>query len=710
MFKPRPYQNAAVESVVSKYQSGKRKLLLHLPTGAGKTVIATLLIERFLAMPGIRRVLFLAHRKEIIDQTAEKIQRHLGHGIATIEQADRKAGSERVVVASVQSLSQRLQSFDPADFSVVIADECHHVYAKTWTDTIAWFQKKSDTLLLGMTATPRRTDGRSADQAFGEVAYEISLDTLQDLGYLVPMDYYTVEANLGLGDVEISQAGDFQASVLGKIMNTPEVRAITIRAWKERAAGKKTIAFCASVSHAEELAREFSRIGIGARHITGYTKSRDELLEAFRAGDLQVITNFGVLTEGFDDPSIECVLLARPTTSPLVYSQCLGRGLRSHPGKKLCTVIDIIDRTTHRLQYNAYEAAGFKAGWKPSGKDPLREAKAIARIRVTDPAVFLKIKNALSLAETQAILMSLPDGKVLSGLDGGPLVRYETAAESEVIKDGEALQRVLAIASQHSLDLRGVHCNQSGITLILPPAGWEKLPSFFDWHIANATGIKPEIFYAATERTLIEEPEGERLKTENPKGRVLELEMSRKVDDVEIRVWESPTGFEAQGSVKMWDGFYKTPICWSRTKKKHAEQGAAHDLFRFLGMHLRFEIQTPREPKAPVQLLPSDSRARLNEMVQRKILASFGYDELGKSGADHESIFHMRAWADIPGRQRHLGPIVEARSKKEAQAKAAALLYEGISQLDKEAQAKPTIIKPNRKMQTHRNPMEIQQG
>ncbi|HYX36921.1 MAG TPA: DEAD/DEAH box helicase family protein, partial [Oligoflexus sp.] len=117
---------------------------------------------------------------------------------------------ERVVVASVQSLAQRLSSFDPSEFSVVIADECHHVYAKTWADTIAHFQKKSDTLLLGMTATPRRTDGRSADQAFGEVAYEISLDALQDLSYLVPMDYYTVDANLGLGEVEISQAGDFQ--------------------------------------------------------------------------------------------------------------------------------------------------------------------------------------------------------------------------------------------------------------------------------------------------------------------------------------------------------------------------------------------------------------------------------------------------------------------------------------------------------------------
>ncbi|HYX36920.1 MAG TPA: helicase-related protein [Oligoflexus sp.] len=263
------------------------------------------------------------------------------------------------------------------------------------------------------------------------------------------------------------------------------------------------------VTFKEELAKDFSRAGIGARHITGYTKNRDEILEAFRSGDLQVITNFGVLTEGFDDPSIECVLLARPTTSPLVYSQCLGRGLRSHPGKSLCTVIDIIDRTTHQLQYSVYEAAGFKAGWTPSGKDPLREAKAIAKIRVTDPAVFLRIKNALSLAETQQILMNLPEDKVLTGLDGGPNLRYETEAENGQVKSEEALSRIFAISNQLTIDLCGMECEKGRLTIYLPASERDRIPSFFDWHIKNATGIRPELIYSSDEKVLIDELHGE---------------------------------------------------------------------------------------------------------------------------------------------------------------------------------------------------------
>jgi hypothetical protein len=307
--------------------------------------------------------------------------------------------------------------------------------------------------------------------------------------------------------------------------------------------------------------------------------------------------------------------------------------------------------------------------------------------------------------------MSLPEGKVISGLDGGPLLRYETATESGLVTGEETLSRIQAISSQLALDLCGIHCASDKITLRVPASEREKVPSFFDWHIKNATGLRPEVIYASDEKVLIDEPYGEKLKVENPKGRILELEMARKVDKVEIRVWEASAGFEAQGTVRLWNGIHKTPVYWSRTKKKHAEQGAAHGLFKYLSGHFDLSVQ-PKEPKAPVQVT-IDSRGKLNEMVQRKILSAFGYEELGKSGADHEAVFHMRAWADIPGKKRHMGPIVEARSKKDAQAKAALLLHDSISHLDIDP-VKTTIIKPvskepvQEKMQRLRESMELQ--
>ncbi len=177
------------------------------------------------------------------------------------------------------------------------------------------------------------------------------------------MQYFTVQSDLSLDKVKMS-GGDFQVNALSRVMDTPAIRALTLKAWLEAAQGKKTIAFCAGVEHAHHLAEDFAALGKRAGTIDGKTKDRDELLKIFTEGGLDLLTNYGVLTEGFDDPSIECILMARPTTSPLVYTQCVGRGLRTAPGKTGCTVIDVIDRSTHELQYGAYQMAGLSHKWR----------------------------------------------------------------------------------------------------------------------------------------------------------------------------------------------------------------------------------------------------------------------------------------------------------------------------------------------------------
>jgi len=504
-FLARPYQDKAVREVLSLYDDGARKMLLHLPTGAGKTIIATLIIERLLPLIDAGKVLFIAHRRELLDQTAEKLKQHLPGLAISIDQGARRADpAAQVIIASIQSLSKRRQAYRPELFSVIICDECHRALAPSWIEVIEHFndQRDGDALLLGMTATPRRTDGRSALDLFDLVAYEIAKPELQDLGYLVPIQYWGVKAALSLDQVKRS-GGDFQGGALSAVMDTPQVRALTLRAWEDKAMGRKTLAFCASVRHAHRLAADFAAQGYRAEVLDGRTRNRDEILDRFRRGDVELLLNYGVLTEGFDDPSIQCVLLARPTTSPLVYNQCLGRGLRPAPNKPHCTVIDIVDRSTHQLQYGVSELADLPRGWSSRGRDPFREARAIAQVQVTDPTAFLAIKQATSLEEIQDLLMALPAEVVVAGLDGESVPRYaveQTMCDAEHAESRirDLLKQAGAVATKMIVSPPGDgERGQIEITLLNAAINNERY-YYLQWHLERATGWR--VTYAAPKR------------------------------------------------------------------------------------------------------------------------------------------------------------------------------------------------------------------
>jgi ATP-dependent helicase IRC3 len=488
-FKPRPYQNTAVEEVIKRFQDKSRKMLLYLPTGAGKTVIAAFIIEKFLKNQNFGKILFVAHRQEILDQTARTIKNHLKNVSIEIEQGKRTTSNDvQITVASVQSLVKRKAKFNPKEYSLIICDECHRALSPTWTELIKYFyeNKKPDTLLLGMTATPRRTDGRSAVTVFDEIAFEISKTELQDLGYLVPIHYFTVQTKLGLDKVKLN-AGDFQIKALSNIMNHPQVRELTLRAWLEKGRGKKTIAFCAGVLHAHQIAKDFSDLGFKAQAIDGKTKNRETIIKKFQCGDIDVLTNYGVLTEGFDDPTVECVLLARPTTSPLVYNQCIGRGLRPAREKTACTIIDIIDRSTHQLQYGASELAGLPKNWKSSGRDPYREKRALDKVKVTTPDAFLKIKNAESLEDIQSILMSLPPECVTAGLDGEPVLRYIPLTKPT--SDEQAREECIGLLKQTRARYRNVLVEAKTLQISFhSPEIYNERYEYLKWHLERVSG------------------------------------------------------------------------------------------------------------------------------------------------------------------------------------------------------------------------------
>jgi superfamily II DNA or RNA helicase len=489
-FRLRPYQKKAVAAVVSGYnEREQRRMLVYLPTGAGKTVIAAHIIKALRTTKEFGKVLFVAHRREIINQTARTIRRHLPRLEVQIEQGKRTSGGKGdITIASVQSLVRRKERYNPEEYALIICDECHRALAPSWGEVIDYFhtQADKDTLLLGMTATPRRTDGKSALSVFGRIAFEISRPDLEDLGYLVPMRYFTVCHNLGLDKVKMS-AGDFQVGALSEVMNTPAAISLTVKAWLEQGRNKKTIAFCAGVDHALNLATEFAALGVRAEKIDGKTKNREEILKRFAGGQIQVLTNYGVLTEGFDDPMVECILMARPTTSPLVYTQCVGRGLRTAPGKNACVVIDIVDRSTHQLQYGATQMAGLPKKWSSRGADPFRQAQSVSRIKVKDVDAFLRLREASSMEEVQSILMSLPPEVVVAGLDGEKVLRYE--APKVACSDHEA--RIAARDILKQAQVRGVRLKTDNttvrITFQVPHTENERY-AYLKWHLGRVTG------------------------------------------------------------------------------------------------------------------------------------------------------------------------------------------------------------------------------
>ena len=223
MYKPRRYQKNAVDAVMRSYRKQNRKMMLHLPTGAGKTVIAALIIEALLEENKDHKILFLAHRKEIIDQTFDRISDHMPEIKIEIEQGRRKSeGLGTLVIASVQSIVRRKAEYPLGYFSVIICDECHHSLAPTWLDLIRYFSSEREVLLLGMTATARRTDGRSVETLFGEPVFEIDQGELQELGYLSPIQYHTMKTDLSLDSLSMAK-GDFQIRSLSKIMNSEEI-------------------------------------------------------------------------------------------------------------------------------------------------------------------------------------------------------------------------------------------------------------------------------------------------------------------------------------------------------------------------------------------------------------------------------------------------------------------------------------------------------
>lgn len=347
---PREYQDDAVQAVVTKHtEEGVKRLLGVAATGLGKTIVFSQLALR-MGVPTI----ILAHRDELIQQAAEKLRMVWPDAPIGIVKAERNEHNMPVVVGSVQTLSRksRLDQVDPS-FGLVIVDEAHHATAESYIrvlrhlrclpDEFTGEEHPEQPLLFGVTATPDRGDKVGLSAVFDEVAFKYDMRWGIKNNYLADLKAKEVMLRLNLDAVKQTH-GDYQDGALGQALTAADAPEHVYKAWALHASDRKTLGFTPTVATAAEFAAYFQSQGVTAAYVSGETPidERRQILADFAAGRVQCLFNCAVLTEGYDEPSIRCIIMARPTKSRGFYQQMVGRGTRKYPGKHDCLILDVV--------------------------------------------------------------------------------------------------------------------------------------------------------------------------------------------------------------------------------------------------------------------------------------------------------------------------------------------------------------------------------
>lgn len=411
----RPYQERASEAVMNAKREGLGRVLMVMPTGCGKTISFTDVIGK-VQEEDPRPALVLAHREELLSQAQRTVEAMLPGAWCSAEMGDRRADERaNVILGSVPTLSRsgskRLDWLCQQGASIVIMDECHHCASAGYGRVAERFGcMEGRTFLLGCTATPKRLDrkelvGDSGEVMFQKEVFSYPLIAAIKEGYLCPVRGYRVVTDTDLSGVS-TLAGDFNVAALARAVDTENRTRKAVEHWREIAGDRKTLVFCASVEHAAHAAAEWAKAGVRAAYASGEMplEQRRDALRRFRAGETQVLCNCGLFTEGFDEPSINCIVQLRPTQSWALYAQMVGRGTRLSPetGKTDCLIIDVCDNTTRHELASCPTLIGLPAGMDMEGHtleeahDEWEEAAAEGGVsKGNPPARFSEIKTKL---------------------------------------------------------------------------------------------------------------------------------------------------------------------------------------------------------------------------------------------------------------------------------------------------------------------------
>ena len=345
----RPYQQEAKDSIFEEWDKGVNKTLLVLPTGCGKTIVFAKVAEECVRRGS--QVLILAHRGELLDQAADKIKTVTGLNCATEKAEETCLGSWfNITVGSVQTMmrEKRLGQF-PADyFKTIIIDEAHHCVSDSYQRVLQHFP---DAKVLGVTATPDRGDMRNLGEFFESLAYEYTLPKAIKSGYLSPIKALTLPLKIDMSGVGV-QAGDFKVGDIGTALD-PYLHSIADEMAKY-CKDRKTVVFLPLVKTSQKFRDILCSKGFQAAEVNGESQDRAEILADFDAGKYNVLCNSMLLTEGWDCPSVDCIVVLRPTKVRSLYSQMVGRGTRLCPGKDHLLLLDFLWMTErHELCHPA---------------------------------------------------------------------------------------------------------------------------------------------------------------------------------------------------------------------------------------------------------------------------------------------------------------------------------------------------------------------
>lgn len=345
----RPYQQEAKDAIFEQWDSGVKKTLLVLPTGCGKTIVFAKVTEDCVRKGD--RVLILAHREELLKQAANKIHKSTGLGCA-VEKAEQSCRGSwfRIVVGSVQTLmsAKRLSQFSENYFDTIIIDEAHHCISDSYQRVLQHFPEAN---VLGVTATPDRGDMRNLGQYFESLAYEYTLPKAIKEGYLSPIKALTIPLKIDMSGVSV-QAGDFKTSDVGTALD-PYLESIA-QEMEKYCRDKKTVVFLPLVKTSQKFRDLLNEHGFQAAEVNGNSDERSQILLDFENGIYNVLCNSMLLTEGWDCPSVDCIVVLRPTKVRSLYCQMVGRGTRLSPGKDHLLLLDFLWHTErHELCHPA---------------------------------------------------------------------------------------------------------------------------------------------------------------------------------------------------------------------------------------------------------------------------------------------------------------------------------------------------------------------
>ena len=354
--KPRDYQLEALDAILKAYHEGiinettgkierRNRGLICLPTGSGKTIIFGMLIKELKV-----RTLVLAHREELLKQAEQKIKMVYPEADTGILQSQELSGLEaEICIASVQTAVNHIKELRARNFNLCICDEAHHAaassYIKIFKELDFLTNEFKTKLLIGVTATGYRSDKLGLAHIFGEKPlFERSIAAMQRGRYLCKARAVEIATNADISDVKISR-GDFSIGGLSVVVDTPERNELIVNKYLEIGEERHGVVFCVSVAHAFHVAEKFKQRGVACEAVWGNMPSdlRREVLEAYESGEIKILTNVGVLTEGWDVPDTDIIMMARPTYSTGLYVQCIGRGLRKAFGKEDCLILDFVD-------------------------------------------------------------------------------------------------------------------------------------------------------------------------------------------------------------------------------------------------------------------------------------------------------------------------------------------------------------------------------